>query len=315
MGPERAARLLKTFDEDEVRELAAEVAVIGSLPRDQALAVLQEVAEEVIGRKIASEGGLRYAQELLERVLGPERALELLERIDPSHSRPFAYLGQADPEIVARVLGPEPPSSIALALAYLDAAAAARILGRMDPDVRAEVAIRLAALENVHPEVVGEVDADFHRRLAPMLVQQLTPIPGIDALVGMLNRASRETERELLEVIEAQQPELANRIRDALFIFDDIARLDDRAVQQVLRSVDSRDLSVALKNAGEEVRDCILRNLSERARENLLEEIEFLTGIRPAEIHEAQLQVVRAVRALEEAGTITVERGGDGDEF
>lgn len=314
MGPERAAALLRNFDPEEIEALAGEIASVGTLPAEEINRILREIAEEVVGRRLAAEGGLRYAQEVLERVMGPEKAREIVERIDPVRVRPFNYLAMGDPDVVARVLAAEPPASVALALAHIDTDAAARILVKMPPEVSADVAIRLAALEYVHPDVVAEVDADFSRRLLPMLTTQLRPVPGIETLVGVLNRTSRETERALLEAIEAQQPELAMRIRDALFVFDDIVRLDDRAIQQVLRSVDTRELAVALKGAGEEVRDAILRNLSERARENLLEEIEFLKGVRPSDIREAQTQIVRTIRALEEAGTITIERG-DGEEL
>ena len=142
-----------------------------------------------------------------------------------------------------------------------------------------------------------------------MLEERTRRIEGLSVLVGILNRGSRETEKDVLESIELSDPDLAGRIRDALFIFDDVARLDDRAIQQLLKSVDSRDLSVAMKGAGETVTACILRNLSERARENLVEEIEFLKGLRQTEIEEARTRIVRAVRTLEEAGTITIERG------
>jgi flagellar motor switch protein FliG len=265
----------------------------------------------MVGRRLAAEGGVGYAQELLDRVLGSERAAAVMSRIDPQHTRPFAYLALADPDVVARVLAPEPPSSIALALAHLEADDAARLLVRLPADTRAQVAIRLASMEHLHPDVVAEVDADFAARLTPMLRQPHRPVNGITTLVELLNRANRDAGRELLDAIGDQDPDLAARIRDALFVFDDIARLDDRSIQQVLRSVDTRDLSFAMKGAREDVSDAILRNLSERARENLLEEIEFLKGVKATDINDARTRIVRAVVALEEAGTITIERGGD----
>jgi flagellar motor switch protein FliG len=310
LGPERAAELMKNLDEHEVQTLASEVASLGSMPAEQVLRTLQELAETIVGQRLAAEGGMRYARELLQRVVGGERAELIIERIE---TKPFWYLAKADAQLAARALGAEPPSSVAMAMAHLDTDVAARILVNLEPMHRADVAMRIAALEHLHPEVVAEVDADFERRLSPMLEQPHEEVTGLTSLVDLLNKANRETSRELLEAIELQDPELAARIRDALFVFEDVAHLDDRAIQQLLRSVDTRDLSVAMKNAPAEITEAILRNLSERARENLVEEIEFLKSVRANDINEARTRVVRAIVALEEAGTITIDRGDDED--
>ena len=314
LGPQRAAQLLRDFPEEELQALAAEVAEIGQMAPEAVASTLQELSYEIIGRKLAAEGGVAYATDLLERVLGPERAQQLVERIDPAKTRPFRYLAEAEPDVAAGALAPEPPSSIALALAHLDPKVASRILRHLPTEVRAPVAMRIASLQHTHVDVVQEVDADFRDRLMPLLRQQVKAIPGVETLVEMLNAGSRDTEKEVLEAIEDESPELAAKLRDALFTFEDIGRLDDRAIQQVLKSVDTRDLAVALKNADEVLSERILRNLSERARENLLEEIEFLKGLKSSDINEARTRIVRAVRALEEVGTITIERGGDADE-
>jgi flagellar motor switch protein FliG len=307
LGPDRAASFLRNLDEREIQDLMAEVASIGPMADTEVAAVLREVAEEVVGRRIAAQGGVGYARDLLERVLGPARADEVAQRIDPSR-RPFQYLASADPEVVAQVLAPEPPSSIALALAHIDATPAAKILVFLPPEVRAEVAMRVAALQHTLPDVVAAVDADLSRRLTPLLQQDVNEVQGLDLLIGILGRASKATEKELLEAIDGQDADLAARIRDALFTFDDIVRLDDRSIQQVLKSVDTRDLATSMKTAPRAVSECILRNLSERARDNLVEEIEFLKGLRPSDIDEARARIVRAIRTLEDAGTISIER-------
>ena len=305
LGPERASLLLRNLDEDMISDLASEVAAIGQLPAGQSTSLLRDVAQEIVSRRMVAEGGPGYARDLLERVLGPERGAELSRRLTSAgHREPFVWLAGAEPTLL-----PEPPATVALALAHLEPEAAAGILVELPAETRVDVATRIASLERVHPEVLAEVDADLEARLRPMLEERTRRIEGLSVLVGILNRGSRETEKDVLESIELSDPDLAGRIRDALFIFDDVARLDDRAIQQLLKSVDSRDLSVAMKGAGETVTACILRNLSERARENLVEEIEFLKGLRQTEIEEARTRIVRAVRTLEESGTITIERG------
>lgn len=308
LGPERAASLLRNLDEVDVSSLAAEVAALGTLPAHETNLVLQDVAQEIVGRRMIATGGPAYARDLLARVLGEERAHQISSRLTGSR-RPFTWLASAEPAVAARALAPEPPATLALALAHLEPDTAASILVELPADLRGDVATRVAALERVHPEVLAEVDADLEGRLRPLLEERTTRIEGLQVLVGILNQGSRETEKQVLESIELSDPDLASRIRDALFIFDDIARLDDRAIQQLLKSIDGKDLAVAMKGAGEAVTACILRNLSERARENLLEEIEFLKGLRQTEIDEARTRCVRAVRVLEEAGTITIERG------
>ena len=315
LGPDRAADLLRGFGEADVQSLAAGVAEVGPMGADDVMRVLHELAQELVGRRLAAEGGLPYALDLLERVLGPARAAELREVIDPVKNRPFGYLMRAPADVAANALSGEPPSSIALALAHSDARDAARILRHLPPEVRGQVALRIASLEHAHAEIVAEVDADFRRRLLPLLQQPVEDIPGLDTLVEMLNQGSRETEQEVLDAIEAVDPELATRLREALFTFDDVARLDDRTIQQILKSVDTRDLAMAMKTAGDVLNQRILKNLSERARDALLEEIEFLTGLKASDVAEARARVVRTIRALEEVGSITISRDGDEGEL
>ncbi|HVT77161.1 MAG TPA: flagellar motor switch protein FliG, partial [Acidimicrobiales bacterium] len=265
-------------------------------------------------RRMAAAGGVRYAHDLLSRAMGDERAARLMEVIEGERTgQPFHYFATASPELVARALVGESPASAALALAHVPSEFAARVLGKMSPEAGAELALRLATLEQTHPDVIREVDEDFSTRLAPLLETKTQQIPGMARLVDMLNLASRDTERELMQSIAAADPALAERIREALFVFDDVARLDDRAIQQVLKGVDSKDLATALKNAGAEVTEAIMRNLSERARTNLQEEIEFLKNVRGSDIQEARTKVVKIVRALEEEGTIIIQRGGSDD--
>lgn len=311
LGPERAAAVMRGFDEAEVEALMSEVAAMGVVGPSDRSAVLREMAEEVVGGRIVASGGPGYARDLLTRALGPDRAARVIDSVASPGRRPFGYLADADPAMAARALAAEPPASAALALAHLSGDAAARILVAMDAGPAVELARRLASLERAHPEVIASVDADLRERLAPVLAEDVQEIPGMALLVDLLNRATREKERELLEGIGDHDAELAERIREALFVFDDVARLDDRAIQQVLKTVDTKDLATAMKGASQTVCDAILRNLSERARTNLLEEIEFMKGVPAADIEAARTAVVRTVRTLEEDGTIAIERGGE----
>lgn len=222
-------------------------------------------------------GGLPYTIDLLTRTLGAERAAELADRLDPSNRR-FGYLADAAPELAAMVLAAEPSSLIALALAHLEPSQAAKILRALPGDKQADVAVRLAGLEHVHADVVGELDDDFRARLVPLLNQPISAFEGVDLLVEVLHSSSQATEKAVLDRIRERDKELADKVRGTLFTFSDVKRLDDRGVQEVLKVVDTRDLAVALKEAEDDVAEHIFRNLSERARENLQDEIEFLQG-------------------------------------
>src|SRR5690348_3588704 len=169
LGPERASLLLRNLDEDVVSDLASEVAAIGQLPAGQTTSLLRDVAQEIVGRRMVAEGGPGYAKDLLDRVLGPERGAELFGRLGPAGRAPFAWLAGAETSVAARALLPEPPATIALALAHLDPDAAAGILVALPSEIRVDVATRIAALEHVHPEVLAEVDADLEARLSPLL--------------------------------------------------------------------------------------------------------------------------------------------------
>lgn len=315
LGPERAAKLLKGLPPEAVEDLAQETAAIENLSAGEKKAVLTEFAEELVARRLMAEGGLPYTMDLLTRTLGAERAAALIDRLDPERNRRFGYLADATPELAAMVLAAEPSSLIALALAHLEPSQAAKILKALPGDKQADVAVRLAGLEHVHADVVDDLDSDFRVRLVPLLNQPISAFEGVELLVEVLHSSSQATEKMVLDRIRERDKALADKVRDALFTFADVVRLDDRGVQEVLKVVDTRDLAVALKESDAEVAERIFRNLSERARENLQDEIEFLRGIRKRDIIEAQKRIIDVIRTLESSGTIQIEReaGDDGE--
>ncbi|MEZ5266827.1 MAG: flagellar motor switch protein FliG [Acidimicrobiia bacterium] len=314
LGPERAAKLLKGMPPELVEDLAQETASIETLSPSEVKSVLTDFAQELVARRLMAEGGLPYTIDLLTRTLGAERAAELADRLDPERNRRFGYLADAAPELAAMVLAAEPSSLIALALAHLEPVQAAKILKALPSDKQADVAVRLAGLEHVHADVVGELDDDFRTRLVPLLNQPISAFEGVDLLVEVLHSSSQATEKAVLDRIRERDKDLADKVRDALFTFADIKRLDDRGVQEVLKVVDTRDLAVALKEAEDDVAERIFRNLSERARENLQDEIEFLRGIRKRDIIEAQKRIIEVIRSLESSGSLTIERESGDDE-
>jgi flagellar motor switch protein FliG len=199
-------------------------------------------------------------------------------------------------------------------MAHMAADQASTVLGGLPPALQTDVAHRIALMDRTSPEIIKTVEANLERRLSSVLQpSDFSEIGGINRLVDIINRADRATERLILEGLEGRDPELADQVRARMFMFEDIVQLDDRAIQLVLRQVETADLATALKGVREDVRDKITKNLSERAAENLVEEIELLGRVRLQAVEEAQAKVVHAIRVLEESGEVSVVRGADDD--
>jgi flagellar motor switch protein FliG len=189
------------------------------------------------------------------------------------------------------------------------------VLSGFAPELQAEVAHRIATMDRTSPEMVRLVEEELGRRMGSLLANQdMTTVGGVETLVEIINRSPRPTERSILEWLDSSDPELAEQVRSQMFVFEDIVTIDDRSLQLVLREVEANDLATALKGVRPDVRDKVTRNLSERAAENLAEEIEMLGPVRTRTVEEAQAKVVGIIRTLEEQGVLTLSRGQD-DEF
>jgi flagellar motor switch protein FliG len=316
MGRDNSAKMLSQMRESEVEELSAEIARLGMVQPAMADGVVDEFYTMATSRQ-ANVGGMDYARELLEASLGPERASMILDRLQASMTdMPFNFLSHADPRQVLSYVQHEHPQTIALVLSHLPSALASQILSGLDTDVQSDVAHRIAVMDRTSPEVIRQVETALERKLSTVLQpNEMSTVGGLQPLVDIINRADRGTERLILEGLEGRDPELAEEIRRRMFMFEDVTHLDDRAVQLVLRQVEMNELATALKGVPDEVRDKVVRNLSERARDNLLEEIDLLGPVRLKMVEEAQTKIVTVIRSLEESGQIEIQRGGDGDEL
>jgi flagellar motor switch protein FliG len=257
-----------------------------------------------------------FAREILAAGLGEDKAEGILARLNVVYTEvPFSALRSADTRQLVTFLKDEHPQVIALVLAHLSAAQSAEVLSGFSPEQQAEVAHRIATMDRTSPEMVRLVEEELQRRMGSILAHQdMTTVGGVETLVEIINRSPRPTERSILEWLDQTDPELADQVRSQMFVFEDIVTIDDRSLQLVLREVESNDLATALKGVRPDVRDKVVRNLSERAAENLSEEIELLGPVRTRTVEEAQAKVVGIVRTLEEQGVLTISRGGD-DEF
>lgn len=313
LGRDRSARILKLLGEREVTRVTAEIMQAQAVRREDAEASIVEFAMLARANDQLATGGLDRAREMLEASLGEERAAEILDNLRASMARaPFEFLRKMDPRQVLNFLSGEHPQTVALVLAHMPPDHASIVLGGLEEAVQRDVSVRIAKLDQTSPEVITQMESVLERRFGTHTSNQsVHRADGVQTLIDILNRSDRATERSIFEGLEAEEAELADQVRSRMFVFEDIVSLDNRAVQLVLRQVDSKELATALKGVRPEVREKITQNMSERAAQNLGEEIALLGPVRMKTVEEAQGAIVRTIRSLEESGQIVVSRGGD----
>ncbi len=313
LGKEHAGVILSHLSETEVEAISAEIARLDDIKASEVEAVLAELNQMAVARANISQGGLAYARNLLVESLGPERANEIIERLQAAAVQlPFQFLHRADPTQLRTFISDEHPQVIALVLAHLTADKASLVLSGLASSLQAEVAHRIAVMDRTSPEIVRAVEASLERKLSSVLQPaEASRVGGVDPLVEIINRSDRVTERQIVEGLEALDAELADEVRSRMFMFEDIVDLEDRSVQLVLRQVDNAELALAVKGVAEPVRDKITSNLSERAATMLLEEVDLLGAVRLTQVEEARQSIIRTIRLLEEQGQILIRRGGD----
>lgn len=312
LGPDVSARVFRHLREDEIEDLTLEIAALPRVEPEYKDAILGEFHELCLASEYMSQGGIEYAKEVLEKALGAERAHEVITRLTASlQVRPFDFARKADPGQLLNFIQNEHPQTIALIMAYLQPEQAGIVLSALPAERQADVARRLATLDRTSPDVLREIEGTLERKLSSFMIQDFTAAGGLEATVEVLNRVDRVTERTIMDTLEEEDPELADEIRKRMFLFEDIVKLDDRAIQQMIREVDTRDWALALKTASEEVSGRIYKNMSKRAGDMLREDIEYMGPVRLRDVEEAQQRVVSTIRRLEETGEIIISRGGE----
>ena len=314
LGPNVSAQILKHLNEDEIEKLTLEIANQRKLTSEQKNKVMHEFHQMCLVREYISTGGLEYARDVLEKALGPDKAVSIINRLTSSlQIRPFDFARKTDPAQLLNFIQNEHPQTIALIMAYLQPDQSGAILSGLPPDRQIDVARRMATMDRTSPEVIRDVERILERKLSSLVTEDFTTAGGVDSVVEILNRVDRTTERTIVESLEVQDPELAEEIKKRMFVFENIIMLDDRALQMVLREVDSKELGLALKAASSDVAEKIYKNMSKRAAEMLREEISFMGPTRIRDVEEAQQKIVAVIRRLEDAGEITISRGRGDD--
>ena len=315
LGPQAAGRVLSKMSDNEVEQVTLDLSSLGAIDPDLRIQVMEEFYQMAVAKRYVAQGGVDYARELLESAFGTDRALEVLTRLQSSLQEvPFQFLKRADAAQICSFIQDEHPQTIALILAHLDPQVSAVILSAMARDVQADVVVRIATMDRTPPVVVREVERVLERKMASIFSQGFTFAGGVKEVAEIMNRIERNTEKAIMADLEERDPELADEVARLMFTFDDLVYVDDSGIQRVLREVETKDLALALKSTNEDVKDKVFRNVSDRAREIIQEEIEFMGPVRMRNVEEAQQKIVGVIRRLEDAGEVMVEGRGAGGE-
>ena len=313
LGTEHSAKVMQLLTPTVVEDLTREIASLPRVKGDLVDGVLQEYREFARAVQSVAQGGVDYARQVLEQAVGAARAKVILERIQEQLTETgLKRLRKAQPDVLLGVLRGEHPQTLALILAHVDVAQAAAVIEVMEPELAGEVLFRVARMEKVSPEMLALIETGLGSKADLSLSQEMKLSGGPSAVAGVLNLTTPSREKSLMEAIGVRDPELANQIKGLMFVFEDLIHLDGRAMQRVLRDIEGKELALALKAASEELKQHILKNMSERAAAALQEEMEYLGPVKVKDVEAAHMRIIQAVRALEEAGEIVVGgRGAD----
>lgn len=315
LGPDKSAEIFKHLKEEEIEQLTLEIANIRSVNPDDKERILDEFYQICLAQEYIAEGGIGYAKDILEKALGSQKAVDIINKLTVSlQVRPFDFVRKTDPSQLLNFIQGEHPQTIALILAYLKPHQASVVLSALPQDKQADVASRIATMDRTSPDVIKEVERILEKKLSSLVTEDYTAAGGVQSIVDILNSVDRGTEKFIMETLEIEDTDLAEEIKRRMFVFEDILTLDGRSIQRFLREVDNNQLAVALKGATDDVQKLIFSNMSKRLSEMIREDLEFMGPVRLKDVEEAQQKIVNIIRKLEDAGEIVISRGG-GDEI
>lgn len=317
LGDQTCGEILKQMDEDEVQAIGREVARISAITSEQAESLLEEFYQMTVAHDYVLKGGLDYARKILFNAFGPEHAKKMLDRLVKalgSEMASFDALQKADPQQLAKFIHNEHPQTIALVLSHLNPSQAAGLLISLPPEMRSDVALRMANLDQISPEIISKIAGIIGMKLKALGEFSREAYGGVRAVSEMFNRLDSATSKEVLETMEQTHPTLVETIRHLMFVFEDLLLLGPEAVKEVLAKVDRKILTVALKGTSDQLKNHFLQQMSARGSEMLREDMDALGPIKIKEVEAAQQQIIAVVRQLEAEGVISL-KGTVGEQY
>lgn len=317
LGADRASQIYKYLNEEDIEDLTYEVAKLGKTNNNQVEATLDEFYKLCLTHKMMTDGGLDYARNVLEKAFGESTARNLLEKVSKTlQSRPFNFFMKGDPKALLSLLQNERAQVIALIMAYMEPEQAAQILEQLTDEKRIAVIEGMAHMDRVSPEAIAIVEEEMKRKFATIITSEDNmSVGGIDFVADMMNNIDRSTERKVFDQLGKSNPDLAQDIRDKMFVFENILDMDDRSVQRFVRDLDTKDVVFALKNASEDMKATFFNNMSKRMADSVRGDMEVTSNVRLKDVEEAQQRIVNVIRHLEEQGEVIIKKGGEDDDI
>lgn len=307
LGEDTTTNLFSHMEVDTVTDISKYIATVKNIDKNVANAVLEEFYAILQSNQFVRSGGMEYAKEILYRTFGAEAAQKILDKLSKTmeNTQSFGYLSQIKPQQLADFIVTEHPQTVALILAHMDPTSAAETISFFPDELKSEVTIRMANLGDISPSVVKRVSTVLENKLES-LTSYKVEVGGPRAVAEILNRLGQKASKSTIGYIEQTDETLANTIKEMMFTFEDIMKLDSAGIREILKVADKKELMIGLKGSAEGLRDKFLENMSQRAQDAFLEEMSFLGPVRVKDVEESQRKIVDEVQKLAEQGVIQI---------
>lgn len=311
IGAEAASEVFRYLNDNEIEQISIELARLPKLDDRDIQEISKEFYDCCVTQKIISEGGKDYAKEVLEKAFGQQQAKNLMDRVSKAlKTKSFGFIRKVDYKSLMTVVQNEHPQTLALILSYATPEQASRIIGNLPRETQIDVVERVANMDRAYPAAIKIVEDVVKRKIGSSESEETMEVGGLNYIADVMNHVDRSTERDIFDELNIKNPQLAENVRKLMFVFEDIAYLDPLSIQRFIREIDSKDIAVALKVANKEVTNAIFSNMSNRMRESIQTDMEYLRNIRMSDVEEAQQRIVGAIRRLEEDGEIVISKDG-----
>jgi flagellar motor switch protein FliG len=317
LGDEASGIILRNLDDDEVQQISREIARVGALTSEEAEGVLEEFYQMAVAHDYVVKGGIEYARKILVNAFGPDHAKKMLDRLMKqlgNETLSFDALQKTDPAQLAKFIHSEHPQTIALILSHLNPSQAAGLLFSLPAEIRSDIALRMASLDQISPEIISKIAGVIGSKLKSLGEMSRESTGGVHAVAEMFNRLDSNSAKEILEDLEQVNPNLVETIRHLMFVFEDLLLLDVNSVKELLSKVDRKILTMALKGTSEQMKNHMLQAMSQRGADMLREDMDSLGPIKIKEVEAAQQQIIAVVRQLETEGVISL-KGTAGEQY
>jgi flagellar motor switch protein FliG len=311
MDEELSKEVIRDLDDVEIELIGQEIARLESVPGDVAARINDEFTGKLRDKSNHIVGVPAKFKGLLNRSLGEDKAQSLWQHLSSEEAKAGKFLKTCDSRILANTLKSEHPQTISLVLCNMEVRKATEVIGYLSAQVQSDVIMRMAHLEKVDKKIIEEIEGVLKEQLESIASVEGRRLGGVEVVASMLNQMNRTMESEILSAIEESNPELAERIKQLMFTFEDLVKIDDKGMQMLLKEISSEDLTVALKGASEALKGKILNNMSDRAAKMLQEDLEALGPLRVSEVEKAQVKIAMAAKQLNEEGKIVMTGGSE----